>query len=178
MDFNYIINNEDEVNNLIPAYYSFTGVVTERNNMWNNQGEVVEDMMYLTLENEEGGIVNFVISPDTYFLDCGIIEIGSVITGYYRSDMPVPMIYPPRYQARVITFEKENRNIKVDHFNEFLVSQDNMLSLQVSNNTWVTLENGGRYCENIGDKDLVVLYGASTRSIPAITVPFVIIVLT
>lgn len=131
----------------------------------------------LTIQTTDMQIVHFIISLNTYFVDCGIIDIGSELVGFYDTSEPMLAIYPPRYQIKVLAFNLPGRNIKADFYDCFLVSQDNQLQLSISNNTYVIDEQGIPYCGNISNKYMVVLYSNSTRSIPAITNPNVVIVL-
>lgn len=133
------------------------------------------DISVMTQANEE---VHFILSGYTYFVDCFYYEVGMKVIGFYDTGMPMPLIYPPRYQIRVIALDLPGRYVKADFFDCFLVSYDNKLQLEITNNTYITNElEGAPYCQNISNKYLVVLYNNSTKSIPALTQPNVIIVL-
>jgi hypothetical protein len=68
-------------------------------------------------------------------------------------------------------------NVKVDYFNKELLSSDGMLKLNISPTTQVVLENGQIFTEIPASRYLIVVYGATTRSIPAQTTPEQIIVM-
>ena len=68
-------------------------------------------------------------------------------------------------------------NVKVDYFNEKLLSSDGMLKLNIAPSTQVVLENGQLFTENPANRYLIVVYGATTRSIPAQTSPEQIVVM-
>lgn len=124
-----------------------------------------------------GRQVNFVIDPRTYFVDQAMVGIGDLVTGYFDADAPVPMIYPPQYRALVMVKETQGQNVKVDFFNSQLISSDGMLKLNLSPGTAILLENGQRFTKSPANRNLIVVYGPSTFSIPAQTTPYRIIVL-
>jgi hypothetical protein len=127
--------------------------------------------------NNGGNIVNFVIEPTTYFVDQAMVGIGDRVTGYFDANAPVPLIYPPQYRALVMVKEMPNQNVKVDFFDSQLVSSDGMLKLNLSPNTRMLLKNGQLFTRNPANRNLIVIYGPSTFSIPAQTTPYKIIVL-
>lgn len=154
-------------------FISFRGVVTEisvlsdNNTYWN----------YLLVENNEGDVANLIVTPATYFAYNIIISVGTEVTGYFPANAPVPLIYPPQYLITVIVPEPASENIKVDYFDYNLVSLDGMLKLNIEDNTRIVMQDGSSYRGILGNQLLVVYYGASTRSIPAITTPTKIVVL-
>jgi hypothetical protein len=125
----------------------------------------------------DGSIVNFVISPTTYFLDHVTVSIGDRVTGFYDINVPVILIYPPQYQALIIVKESPYQNVKVDYFNSQLVSSDNQLQLNISNFTPIFLPNDQPFNLNPANRNLLVVYGPATMSIPAQTTPYKIIVM-
>lgn len=130
----------------------------------------------------------FSLSEETMIVDQGTGETiksselkeGQNLTGYYRKDMPMIMIYPPRISPElVIVKDEEEKNfIKHSNFDEELVSVDNLLKLNISEDTIIT-DQKGEVCkeEELYNQDLVVFYTNTTRSIPAQTNPSKIIVL-
>ncbi len=159
-------------------FYSFHGTVTQISDFITGQNDNSEGCYkFFTLENELGQIVNFVVSPSTYFVDHEMVEVGDRVTGYYDGDAPAILIYPPQYPALVMAKDNPNYNVKVDYFNNQLTSSDGQLQLNLSPNTEIILINGQRFSGYPANRDLVVYYGATTRSIPAQTTPYRIIVL-
>lgn len=156
-------------------FKSFRGVVTQINDFNTGQnGEGCYKLMSVDAGN--GNIVNFVISPSTYFVNYEIVSIGDQITGYYDGDAPVPLIYPPQYRALVVAKESNYQNVKVDFFDEQLVSSDGQLKINLSVYTPILLANGQPFSRYPGNRNLIVTYGPTTRSIPAQTTPYKIIV--
>ena len=158
-------------------FYSFQGTVTEINDFMMGQNAETEGCFKLiTVDDGHGGIVHFVVSPTTYFVDHAIVAPGDRITGYYDGDAPVPLIYPPQYRALIMVKERNDLTVKVDYFNNQLVSRDGQLQLNLSPYTPILLRNGQPFSKNIENRNLIVIYGPSTKSIPAQTTPYKIIV--
>ncbi|WP_404332278.1 hypothetical protein [Mesobacillus maritimus] len=157
-------------------FYSFQGTVTIINDF--NIGQNGDGCYKLiTVENGMGTVVNFVVTPNTYFVDHAIVAVGDRITGYYDGDAPAPLIYPTQYRALIIVKDHPSQNVKVDFFNRQLVSKDGRLQLNLSSYTQILLTNGQPFSRNPANRDLIVIYGPSTKSIPAQTTPYRIIVL-
>lgn len=154
-------------------YLSLTGIVKEIRD-W----DAAEGYKIIEVEDEAGGPANIIISDKTYILDCEDIVVGSVITGYYDAEKPMILIYPPQYNAEVIVVEREERNVKFDVFDKHLISSDNFLKLNITDETEIVLPNGAPYEGKLADNKLIVIYGVATKSIPAQTVPDKIIVLS
>jgi hypothetical protein len=154
------------------VFGSFTGTVVSI-----SESEHVKGMKYYAVENEEKAPATIVVTSDTYILDNEEISVGSKITGYYNANAPMIMIYPPQYSTEVVVVEREDRNVKVDLFDTDYVSSDNSLKLNISVDTVIVSENGEVFTGELADRKLVVVYGPSTRSIPAQTTPEKIVVL-
>ncbi|AGK53645.1 hypothetical protein [Bacillus sp. 1NLA3E] len=159
-------------------FYSFHGTVTMISDFFTGKNGKKEGCnKFITVENELGVIVNFVVSPTTYFVDHVMVTVGDRVTGYYDGDAPALLIYPPQYQALVMVKDSPNQTVKVDYFNSQLVSSDGQLQLNISPYTRIVLTNGQSFSSTPANRDLIVIYGPSTKSIPAQTTPSRIIVL-
>ncbi|MFO1442226.1 hypothetical protein KDN24_03105 [Bacillus sp. Bva_UNVM-123] len=158
-------------------FLSFRGTVTMINDFNIGQnGESDGCYKLMSVENETGALVNFVVSPNTYFVDHAMVTTGDQVTGYYDGNAPVPLIYPPQYQALVIVKESPYQNVKVDYFNSQFVSSDGLLKLTISPYTPIVLKNGQPFTKNPANRNLIVTYGPTTKSIPAQTTPYKLIV--
>ena len=159
-------------------FYSFHGTVTMISDFFTGQnGEKKAVINSYTVENGLGALVNFVVSPTTYFVDHVMVAVGDRVTGYYDGDAPALLIYPPQYQALVMVKDSPYQNVKVDYFNSQLVSSDGRLRLNISPYTQIVLTNGQLFSRTPANRDLIVIYGPATKSIPAQTTPYRIIVL-
>ena len=154
-----------------PNYLSFTGTVKQITDHHSIAGA-----RFVAAEDKEGREANILILDDTYIIDSSQVQAGSEITAFYDANAPMIMIYPPQYKAEVVAIDVQD-NIKVEFFDEKLVSVDNTLKLNISEETEIILEDGTPFTGDLAHKKLIVIYGASTRSIPAQTTPSKVIVL-
>jgi hypothetical protein len=159
------------------TFGSFSGVITMIDDFRTQTGESIGCYKLMTVEKRDGNIVNFVITPGTYFVDYLMMHVGDAVIGFYDANAPAPLIYPPQLRAIVMAKLKPNENVKVDYFNEQLVSSDGTLKLNLAPFTQIILQNGQRFTGNPANHTLIVIYGPTTRSIPAQTTPYRIIVM-
>ncbi len=130
----------------------------------------------VSLRNSEG-ITNFILSPATYVVQEAQLRIGMSVTAFYDSSLPVPLIYPPQYQAVIVGRKNRDENLFAGYFNEDLVSEDGSLQLNLARSTEIVTSNGQRFqCDPAG-RLLLVYYTNTTRSIPPQTTPRKIIVI-
>jgi hypothetical protein len=159
-------------------FQSFSGFVTMIEDFWiNASGEGAGCYKLISVEDGLGTVVNFVVSRATYFIDHVTVRVGDKVTGFYDANAPAPMIFPPQFQAIVMAIDIQYRNVKVDYFNNQLVSSDNTLKLNLSPYTHIVLENEQSFSMSPTNRNLIVIYGATTKSIPAQTTPYKIIVM-
>ena len=151
-------------------FFSFNGIVTAINDFDHNGCNKL-----MSVSGRSGDTVNFAVSPDTYFAEQEIVEVGDIITGYYNGNAPAILIYPPQYPALIVVKYNPNQNVKVDYFNSRLISNDGQLKLNIAPYTQIILKNGQIFTGNIANRNLVVFYGPTTRSVPAQTTPTKII---
>lgn len=154
-----------------PAFIPITGVISNISSMSN---DCCSSMV--SIRNSDG-ITNFVLSPSTYVVQETPLRIGMRITAFYDASLPVPLIFPPQYQAVFITRAQPNETVFAGYFGNDLVSEDNSLRLNIARTTEVITSNGQRFTCDLGGRLLLVYYTASTRSIPAQTTPRRVIVI-
>lgn len=156
----------------------FHGMITMINDFWiGENGESVGCYKLMSVDNGYGTLVNFVVTPNTYFVDHAMVSRGDMVTGFYDANIPVPLIFPPQFRAIVMARDTLYQNVKVDYFNSQLLSSDNNLKLNIAPRTQIVLENGQAFSNNPANRNLIVVYGATTKSIPAQTTPYKIIVM-
>ena len=158
-------------------FQSFNGIVTMIGDFSIGQNNEAGCYKLFSVDNGYGKLVNFVVAPTTYFVDHVMVAVGDRITGFYDANAPVPFIFPPQYRATCDCQRYPYQNVKVDYFNRQLVSSDGTLKLNISPHTQILLENGQAFTGNVANRNLIVVYGATTRSIPAQTTPYKIIVM-
>ncbi|WP_421382360.1 hypothetical protein ACOJQI_22525 [Bacillus salacetis] len=154
----------------------FSGTVTMISNF--PTGQTGEEGCYqlFSVVDGTGSTVNFVISPTTYCIEQAVISTGDRITGYYDANAPVPLIYPPQFRGLIVAADNPNYSVKAGFFNSQLLSSDGMLKLNIAPYTQVLLTNGQPFTGNIANRNLIVVYGPATKSIPAQTTPYKVIV--
>jgi len=151
---------------------SFTGKVVEINDF-----TPVEGAKIIALEDEEGMPINMIISKDTYVVNNDEIIVGATVTGYFNANAPMILIYPPQYNPEVVVVQNQDYQVKVDIFSQELVSSDNMLKLNISEDTKIIRQDGEAFKGELAGEKLVVIYTISTKSIPAQTTPLKVVVL-
>ena len=168
---------------LMPTYLSFTGSIVDMTiNDWG---------MHIRVESETGGVAVFATDHNTHFMGAAL-EMGQVITGFYYSRNPIPMIYPPQYPVRVITSDIEHA-VVIDRFHAVygmglentFSSQSNHLTLNIADDTPIILQDGQNVralvgagetlydsvAEFISGRKLVVTHSIANRMMPAGTIP-------
>ena len=159
-------------------FQSFSGYITMISDfMITSNDEDSGCYKLVSVENASGNVVNFVVSPTTYFVDHAMVAVEDWVTGYYDGNAAVPLIYPPQYRAIVMVKESPYQNVKVSYFNKNLISSDGQLKLNMAPFTAKRLTNGQVFSKNPANRNLIVIYGPVTKSIPAQTTPYKIIVL-
>lgn len=134
-------------------------------------------MMLMGVEGGNETYVNFMVTPATFVLDYVQLQVGMSVTFYYYADAPAPLIFPPQFSAVVVVPEQEGRFVYVGNFDEELVSADASLQLNMGDAVEVVTTNNQKFLGNLANKDLVVSYKNTTRSIPAQTTPEKVVVL-
>lgn len=164
--------------NAAVKFAAISGTVTKIEDFYVGEDDASAGCFKLmSLESLDMGPVNFIISPGTYFVYHEVIEVGDEVTGFYNANAPTPLIYPPQYPAIVMAKNTVSENVTVDYFNNELISSDGNLKLNLSPNTEVILTNDQIFNRYPGNRNLIVVYGPTTFSIPAQTTPYKIIVL-
>lgn len=132
--------------------------------------EQLDDATQLHFEDDNGEPYTFWLSADTPIIDnVGndvTLEEGMTVSGYFYTNGPMVMIYPPRYTAAMIVVQTEKMgNVDVAAYNDELINDTNSLKLTIDD----TVQLVGT--EEVVAGDYAVFYDMSTRSIPAQTTP-------
>jgi hypothetical protein len=143
----------------MPAFAAYTGKVTAIENVRLDAETPSGCVKMMSILTAEGGIINFIVDPSTYFVSGVIIIVGDVITGFYDPNLPTIMIYPPQYRALVIARYSRAQSVLVDHFDENLISSDGNIQLSIANSTRLSLTNRQPFWGRLENRDLVVIYG-------------------
>lgn len=158
-------------------YASISGRIVEIEPHGFSNGMMDSCMLLVGVEGEDGSRNNFVISSGTFVVDFVTLQRGMRVTFWYRTDLPMILIYPPQYRAAVAALQDDRRSIDVAAYNNRLVNDTGTLQLNLGRSVNVRTTNNQVYLGSPGGKDLVVIYDVSTRSIPAQTTPREVFVL-
>lgn len=187
MDYkwNFIRNNEG-ANNGEPediqgckrcTFASVRGIIVDMVPSRTGNGNSDSCFMFFTVEDENGNIVNFMVTPDTFVVDRKPLGVGMECVFWYMTDEPVPLIYPPQYRAAVAAQRRNDRMLDVSFYNDMLVNEEHTLQLNMDKSVALRTTNNQYFQGNPANHNLVVSYTTSTRSIPAQTTPQEVIVL-
>lgn len=160
-----------------PVYLSVTGVITQMQMMSAGGSGYGGCTQMITVEDEEGGITNFFVSANTYVVNFETLYESMPVTVFYSGSQPAPLIYPPQFMAAVVAPKMEGQMVTVAYFNNVLLAADQSLKLNLSPATEVVTRNNQTFYGNPGGNTLIVLYSATTRSVPPQTSPDKIIVM-
>lgn len=161
-------------------YTPTTGVITQIN--WQNiDPDQLGCSLLISFRSMDQGDIQMVVDGSTYVVDNRQLKVGDQVTFFYSLFAPVPLIYPPQYRAVAAVHTPSGQYAALDVFtqvpyNSQLTNSDDTLRLNLSRRISLTLPNGQVFGGALSGKLLLVLYGATTRSIPAQTTPERIIV--
>lgn len=173
-----------EVNEVTKDYTTEGGKITSITT------KTVEDVEYATIvvENDNMGMV-FTTKVSTVVYDSkdGSIKTvkdlteGMEITAVLPANSIMTMSLPPMTpDALAFVINQEGTSVKVDKFDDELVSEDKTLMLNIAEDTSIVSVTGSRQiltAEDIKDSNALVIYGATTRSLPAQTTPIKVVLL-
>ncbi|PHV69937.1 hypothetical protein CS063_13215 [Sporanaerobium hydrogeniformans] len=161
----------------MPPFAAVSGIITSIESFPTSTNDKTACSLIIGIKSNNQNLTYFTLDLNTYFVNHVTLQKGDSITAYYDTSVPVVLIYPPRYRAVVIAKNSRDYFVKVDYFNNELVSSDNQLKLNISPRTQRLLPNNQNYLGELRNRNLVVLYRRATKSIPAVTTPFTVIVL-
>jgi hypothetical protein len=161
----------------MPNFKPFHGTITMISDFKISENDESGCYKLMSVQDGVGNVVNFVVTPVTYFVNHVTVTLGDRVTGFYDADAPTPMIYPPQYRAIVMAKDTQHQNVKVDYFDSHLLSRDGILKLNINQHTQILLTNNQVFTKNPANRYLIVMYGPTTMSIPAQTTPYRVIVM-
>ena len=181
-----LINETAETNpvEVAKGYTTKTGKITAIT------AEITEEGEFLTITTGEGvdGIV-FTTSASTVVYDAkdGSVKTakdlteGMEITAVMPANSIMTMSIPPMTPSAMgFVINAEGTSVMVGKFNDELVNEENKLALNISEQTSIVSITGTKQvltAEDIKGNDCLVIYGATTRSIPAQTSPIKVVIL-
>ena len=152
-------------------FASVNGMIVDVMSERTQEGRPDNCILYFTVEDDNGNITNFMVTPGTFVMDFQTLAIGMRCTFWYRLDAPTVLIYPPRYTAVAAAVERNDRMVDLSFYNDALVDESQSLQLRLDNSVELRTTNNQYYQGNPANHVLMVSYTTSTRSIPAQTTP-------
>lgn len=164
-------------------WLSYSGMIS--NISWSSEHRSV----FVSNEAHDLDSFIFFLGEEVLLLDEGTKAIisfddlveGDLVTAYYGSHTPMLLSMPPQMSPAIFVVNVPDKIgfIKVSYFDSDLISKEGSLKLNIGSDTELVDQTGNEVVEtDLYNQDLVVFYTASTRSIPAQTVPEKIILLT
>ncbi len=173
MDFNRNRRNQFQRSSFASVKGTIVDMVPTRSGNRRSDGCVI----FITIEDMDGNTVNFILNPSAYVVDFTTLSVGMTCTFWYRTDAPVPLIYPPQYNAVVAAQERRGRMIDVSFYNNSLLNEEQTLQLNLDGSVDLRTTNNQYFQGSPANHNLVVIYETSTRSMPAQTTPRKVIIL-
>lgn len=157
-------------------YENLTPVVGVITNISTQEGDCCTQVIALSVEGQP---VNMILSDDTFVVDTMRLMPGMRVAAFYDNTLPVPLIYPPQYQAVLIAVVRPEEDVNLSWFDETLTASDQSLKLKLNlyQSTVLSTLNGQPYFCFPANHFLLVYYAATTKSIPPQTAPNRVIVL-
>lgn len=139
-------------------------------------------------KDDQNNTVNLKITDDTLVYDnlgnkkaLSDLTDGTKITVFTGSYEPTPLILPVQYTANVIIINGDQEgNVNVDTYladEEGYTNVANTLNIAAADDTKIVDKDEKEYKGDLNKNDLIVFYGASTKSVPAQTTPTKVVVL-
>lgn len=162
-------------------YTTQTGIITSI--------EASEDGNFnIMMDNETGGL-HFLLSPQTVLTDCitgtlilaDDLDVDMEVSVVYDKNSPMGMSMPAYLsQVTALVANPSEGNFSIGYFDADLTNMDALLALNIDETTNIQSVQGTRMlltAEDVKEKEALVFYGVTTRSIPAQTTPSFILLL-
>lgn len=153
------------------TFASVSGVIVDMMSERTDDSRPGNCILYFTVEDDNGNITNFMVTPRTFVMDFQPLTMGARCTFWYRLDAPAVLIYPPRYTAVAAAPDRNDRMVNLSYYNEALVNEEQTLQLRLDKSVELRTTNNQYFQGNPANHNLMVSYTTSTRSIPAQTTP-------
>jgi len=157
-------------------YGQFVGTVEEIMPFFNSDGKLSEATPLVMLKDASGQLTAFTINEYTYIPENTKLEVGATMIGIHDLNVPIPMIYPPQYQALVLAPAGGIQGVKVERFDEDMLSFDGELQL-LPGDYPIYYYNGIAFEGDLTGRLIAVFSSVMALSIPAQTTPDRIVVL-
>lgn len=161
----------------MPDFKYISGTIINISNYWTEYYSDLGCNKVFTIIDAKGATINIIVTPNTYFLNHVTVSIGDPITAVYSGNSPISLVYPSTIRALIIYIRTIEENVKIDFFDNQLLSSDKSLKLNISDKTQILLINNQKFTDSLQNRNLIVIYKSVTESIPPETAPSQVIVL-
>lgn len=126
----------------------------------------------------------FVIQQeDSAFLKISDLKEGMKVASLLENDSPMTMSLPPitSSMAGFVILDEKGGNVDLSIYDEELTNKTNSLKLNLNESTKIVDLKGSKKVfteEDVKERECLVIYHASTRSIPAQTSPDLVLILS
>lgn len=169
-----------DVEGLKGGYMTETGEVCTIDNGQDGYELQVGTIQEGTIFNLPEDIIVFEVETKTY-LKPENIKKGMNVSVVYPKTAPMMLSLPGRCsEAQLVIIHSETEHAQMGYFDENLVNEENTLALNIGEQTVIMNNVGERRvftAEDIKNKNAMVVYGVTTRSIPAQTVPSFVLIM-
>lgn len=136
----------------------------------------LEEIRYIINQRE------VIINAETMeYLTPEQIKVGMEVTVVMPKHAPMTLSLPPMSSSQVaIIVNSSKAFVEEGYFDETLTNESNTLKLNIEKNTYIVNTKGERRvftAEDIVNQNAVIIYTTSTRSIPALTTPNMVLIL-
>lgn len=136
----------------------------------------------ITIENDDMEMV-FTVKPDIFVIDqktnqhlnLDAIKVGNKLTAIINKNAPMTLSLPPMTNSAIgFILNSDSAFLDLSFYNDQLINKENTLALNIDKDTNIVAENGAKMrfsANNIKQRECLVFYTISTKSIPAQTTP-------
>lgn len=165
------------------------GFVTDSGKIISVEKSGTDGVSVVEIENKNGGL-RFAVDANSLILDrkdgsyktVADLTEGMEIAVVYSANSPMGMSLPPYLgSVTAVVANADADNMMVGHFGDDLTDETNKLQLNISDETRILNMEGAKIklsAADVKNRDALVFYDITTRSIPAQTTPSLVLLLT
>jgi len=138
--------------------------------------ETIDGRTHIEVEDSNGNPAILIVCDETtVFPFEKTVEVGDMVTGWH-SAVFLAAIYPPQYNVEVLAAgAPDDVMIRVDRFSKwdagpdenYMISSNGMFVFTTDENTEIVLQDGQAFAGgDLENRNIIVIYDVSTRSIP------------
>lgn len=164
------------------------GFVTDSGKIISVEKSGTDGVSVVEIENKNGGL-RFAVDANSLILDrkdgsyktVADLTEGMEIAVVYSANSPMGMSLPPYLgSVTAVVANADADNMMVGHFGDDLTDETNKLQLNISDETRILNMEGAKIklsAADVKNRDALVFYDITTRSIPAQTTPSLVLLL-